>query len=79
MEAYIADINEMLFMTYIHGGDSGGPYDSNIKGVINAVKRFLIHAGLEDKYFLGETNRNYNNGIYFNVPQIIKKVIIDNP
>lgn len=78
MEAYIADINEMLFMTYIHGGDSGGPYDSNLKGVINAVKQFLAHASLEDKYILGETNRNYNNGVYFNVPQIIKKVIIDN-
>ena len=78
METYIADINEMLFMTYIHGGDSGGPYNSNTKGVINAVKHFLDHASLKDKYILGETNRNYNNGVYFNVPQIIKKVIIDN-
>ena len=78
METYIADINEMLFMAYIHGGDSGGPYDSNLKGVINAVTQFLNHASLEDKYILGETNRNYNNGVYFNVPQIIKKVIIDN-
>ena len=78
MEAYIADINEMLFMAYIHGGDIGGPYDSNLDGVIAAIKYFLFHASLEDKYILGETNRNYNHKRYSHVPQIIKKVMIDN-
>ena len=72
MEKYISDINEMLFMAYIHGGDGGGPYGVNDEGVIESIKNFLIHASLEDKYTFGTLSRKYNNGIYFDVPQIIK-------
>ena len=73
METYISDINDMLFMVYIHGGDYGGPYESNIDGVSNAINTFLTHASLKDKYVLSEIKRTYNHGKYLNVPQIIKK------
>lgn len=74
MEAYIEDINEMLFMTYIHGGDNGGPYGVNIDGVKSAVKQFLRHSSLEEQYILGTLTRHYDNAIYPDVPQIVKVV-----
>lgn len=71
METYISDINEMLFMAYVHGGDSGGPYGINEEGIAFAIKQFLVHSSLENQYTFGTLNRESNNCIYFDVPQII--------
>ena len=47
MEKYISDINEMLFMVYIHGGDNGGPYGVNDEGA--CVECFYNERELWDK------------------------------
>ena len=78
IESCITDINEMLFMAYIHGGDSGGPYGVNEDGMLISVNNFLSHTGLDNKYELGTLNRKYSNCLYFNVPQIVERFVVEN-
>ena len=44
-EACFEGINEMLRQAYCHGGDSGGPYGSNEKGLAQAMRKFLKLTG----------------------------------
>ena len=44
-DAYFERINEMLLQAYYHGGDAGGPYGSNEKGLAQAMRKFLKLTG----------------------------------
>ena len=44
-DAVFESINEMLRQAYCHGGDSGGPYGSNEKGLAQAMRKFLKLTG----------------------------------
>ena len=72
VEYCIDEINDMLFAAYIHGGDAGGPYESNKNFIKNSVEAFLKKTYLDETYVFAEIERKIGNCKYFNVPQIVK-------
>ena len=44
-DAYFERINAMLLQAYYHGGDTGGPYGSNAKGLAREMRKFLNLTG----------------------------------
>lgn len=70
-DAYIDEINDMLFAVYAHGGDSGGPYGCQETWVAETINNFLKHTGLDETYEYAQIDRKP----YFKVPQIVKKPV----
>lgn len=55
MEREIELINEIIANAIIHGGDSGGPYESNLESLVIAINNWLCEKGLKDKYHVIQT------------------------
>ena len=50
MQREIELINNIIANAIIHGGDWGGPYDSNLENLVTAVNNWLREKGLKDSY-----------------------------
>ena len=49
-------INSMIFNAESNGADAGGTYQSNEKGLYNAMKNFLTEYSLENRYEIKKTD-----------------------
>ena len=56
MEREIELINEIIANAIIHGGDWGGPYNSNIENLVIAINNWLREKGLKDSYHVVEAD-----------------------
>ena len=50
IETEIDLINHILEQAVRHGADIGGSYESNEKGLLDAIYKYLIYRGLYDRY-----------------------------
>lgn len=48
-------VNNILEHAVRHGADFGGSYDSNEKGLVDAIYKWLIYRGLYDRYKVVDT------------------------
>ena len=45
---FVLLVNEMIEEAILHGGDMGGPYESNEKNLVEAMTKFQRWYGLKD-------------------------------
>ncbi len=50
IETEVDLINDVLEQAVRHGADIGGSYESNEKGLLDAIYKWLIYRGLYDRY-----------------------------
>ena len=48
IEKHIEILNNLIYESVEHGGDSGGAYYSNIEGILKAINEYLKFFHLED-------------------------------
>lgn len=59
MSNYISYINRIIEEADMNGSDCGGSYQSNMKGLYNSMRDFLIASKLEDEYDIEEVGSVY--------------------
>ena len=57
MEKEIQLINDIIVNAIAHGADMGGSYEQNVKGLSNAMNRWIKEKGLQDSYHVIRTSR----------------------
>lgn len=79
-EDNIKIINNLVLECIKHGGDAGGSWDSNEKGVIKSLESFIQYNNLQNEYII-KTIKVIKKGEHINhvyiQPQIVKKEIWD--
>ena len=72
IDAFLDEINDMLFAVYSYGRDPHNPYSFEGEAwAAAAIDNFLNHADLDQTYEYAQIDR----GRYLKVPQIVKKPV----
>lgn len=71
MEQEIRILNNIIFQAIIHGGDSGGPYQTNEKALMASINSWLCFKGLTEEYGIAKVDLDG----YSSIPQIMRKFL----
>ena len=63
MEQEIQLINDIIVNAIAHGADIGGSYEQNVKGLSEAMNRWIREKGLQDSYHVISTYRKINESM----------------
>lgn len=77
MENHIEILNNLIREAVMHGGDAGGPYCSNTKGIKDAINKYLKFFKLDNDFIVKTKLLPDKDGYCFNVIPYVKKNKID--
>ena len=63
MEQEIQLINDIIVNAIAHGADIGGSYEQNVKGLSEAMNRWIREKGLQDSYHVIRSARKINESM----------------
>lgn len=77
MENHIEILNNLICEAVTHGGDAGGPYYSNTKGIVDAIDKYLEFFKLDNDFIVKTKLPPDEDGYCFNVmPYVVKRTEI---
>ena len=70
-EKHIEILNNLIYESVEHGGDSGGAYYSNIEGILKAINEYLKFFHLEDSCVIKTKTEPNEDWISFDITPFI--------
>ena len=63
MDQEIQLINDIIVNAIAHGADMGGSYEQNVKGLSEAMNRWIREKGIQDSYHVIRSARKINESM----------------
>ncbi len=74
IEKHIKILNNLIYESVEHGGDSGGAYYSNIEDILKAINEYLKFFHLEDSCIIKTKTEPDEDGFSFDIcPFVVLK------
>ena len=67
IEKHIEILNNLIYESVEHGGDSGGAYYSNTEGILKAINEYLKFFHLEDSCVIKTKTEPDEDGFSFDI------------